>query len=297
MGEPMPAELMTVREVASYLRMKERKVYDLVAKRAIPCSRIGGKWLFPKSLIDGWLMQQVEGPSQGSLVRPPDILAGSHDPLLEWAVRESRSELALLLDGSISGADRVAARGAAACGMHIIDPATGDYNVPYVRSRFAAESLVLVEWARRQQGLIVASGNPKQVAGIEDLPRLRVAVRQREAGSYLLLTYLLERAGLPLSLLLSTKTPLRTETDVALAIADGHADVGLGIAAVAHQLRLDFLPLWTERFDLLVWRRSWFEDPFQRLLAFTGSAAFASRSRELAGYDTARLGTVHWNGP
>jgi excisionase family DNA binding protein len=293
----MTLELMTVKEVAAYLRMKERKVYDLVARRAIPASRVGGKWLFPKSLVDAWLMEQVEGAPSRGLGPPPDILAGSHDPLLEWAVRESGAALPLLLDGSVSGADRVAARGAAACGMHILDPPTGTYNVPFVKARLGREPLVLVEWAKREQGLILAPGNPKGVAGIADLPRLRLAVRQREAGSYLLLQHLLESEGLPGSVILSAGPPLRTETDVALAIAEGRADAGLGIAAVARQLRLDFLPLRQERFDLLVWRRSWFEPPFQRFLAFAATKAFRDHAAGLAGYDLSGMGTVWWNGP
>lgn len=292
----MPPPLMNVREVADYLRLKERKVYDLVARRAIPCTRVSGKWLFPRNLIDAWLAQNMEGAA-GLAAPLPSILAGSHDPLLEWALRESGAGLALLLEGSISGVDRVAARHAVAAGLHLIDPETGGYNVDFVQSRIGSEPVVLIEWARREQGLILPQGNPRGVAGITDLPRLRLAVRQKEAGSYVLLHHLLQRAGLAPSVLLTAGPPLRSETDVALAVSDGRAEAGLGIAVVAHQLRLDFLPLCRERFDLLIWRRAFFDEPVQKLLAFARSPALAERARAMAGYDVSGLGTIHFNGP
>jgi molybdate-binding protein len=91
--------------------------------------------------------------------------------------------------------------------------------------------------------------------------------------------------------------PARTEADVALAIADGKAEVGLGLAAMARQFRLDFVPLVHERYDLLVWRRAYFEPPLQRLWAFCRSAPFAAKARELGGYDVGGFGRVHHNGP
>lgn len=293
----MAGELMNTREVADYLRLKERKVYDLVARRAIPCTRVGGKWLFPKAMIDAWLLEQTRGAGAGPRLELPDILAGSHDPLLEWAVRESGSGLAMLFDGSLSGLERVGERTALAAGVHVIDPDSGEYNVPFVRRRLADEPLVLLEWAWREQGLIVAARNPQGVRGIEDVARLRFAARQKEAGSHLLLAHLLQRAGLEVPAAGDAGPPLRSETEVALAISEGRADAGLAIAAVARHFRLDFVPLWRERYDLLVWRRAYFEPPFQRLLTFTRSAAFAERARELAGYDVAGLGRVHHNGP
>ena len=86
------SELMTTREVADYLRIKERKVYDLVRQGNIPCSRRAGKWLFPKALIDRWVLQGVRS-TDIALAPAPAIIAGSHDPLLDWAVRESRYDI------------------------------------------------------------------------------------------------------------------------------------------------------------------------------------------------------------
>lgn len=291
--------LMTVHEVAEYLRIKERKVYDLVAQGRIPCTKAAGKWLFPKESIDVWLRQNADcyGFETSTPPEPPLILSGSHDPLLDWAVRESGSGLAILFNGSLDGLERFAARQAVACGLHLRDGNTGDYNTMLLEQRFAAEPVVAIEWAWRDQGLMVAPGNPLEIHSLQDVKGRRFAVRQKEAGSHVLLNYLLGQSGLAMADLHVVEPPLRNETDVALAVASGEVDVGLGVAAAAHQLNLDFITLAKERYDLLVWRRQYFEPPLQKLFAFTKAATFSKRLQTVSGYDTSGLGTVRYNAP
>ena len=291
----MVNQLMNTKEVAEYVRLKERSIYNLVAMQRIPFTRVTGKLLFPKVLIDSWLLDQAEGVPTIALL--PHVIAGSHDPLLEWAVRESGSELALLFDGSVAGLERLAQRRAVASGLHVIDSDTKSYNVPQVRARLPREPVVVLEWAWREQGLIVAADNPLGIERLADLNRVRFAARQPEAGSRLLLDHLLRTEGLRPETVHADGPPLRTETEVALAVSEGRADVGLGIAAVARQLNLDLVPLTRERYDLLIWRRAYFEPPLQRLLAFCASAAFAAKAENLGGYDVSGLGRVHYNGP
>jgi putative molybdopterin biosynthesis protein len=291
----MVNQLMNTKEVAEYVRLKERSVYNLVAMQRIPFTRVTGKLLFPKVLIDSWLLDQAEGVPTIALL--PHVIAGSHDPLLEWAVRESGSELALLFDGSLAGLERLAQRRAVASGLHVIDSDTKTYNVPQVRARLPREPVVVLEWAWREQGLIVAADNPLGIERLADLNGVRFAARQPEAGSRLLLDHLLRTEGLGPETVHADGPPLRTETDVALAVSEGRADAGLGIAAVARQLNLDLVPLTRERYDLLIWRRAYFEPPLQRLLAFCASAAFAAKAENLGGYDVSGLGRVHHNGP
>ncbi len=293
----MSRPLMNTREVAEYLRLKERKIYDLVAQRRIPCTRAGGKWLFPKELIDLWLLQQAEGvPERLPAVEPPPIVSGSHDPLLDWAVRESGSGLAVLFDGSLDGLERLLRHETLACGLHVPDPEGDGYNSALLNQRAADQPLVAIEWARRRQGLMVAAGNPLGITGIADLAGKRFALRQKEAGSHILLDRLLTSAGLTFAEFAGCVGPLRSETELAQAIADGEADAGLGIAAAARPLRLDFIPLVEERYDLLIWRRQYFEPPLQALLGFCHGEAFRRRARELDGYDVSGLGTVRFNG-
>ncbi|MGQ9365693.1 substrate-binding domain-containing protein [Azospirillum sp. ST 5-10] len=295
-------EMMNTREVADYLRIKERKVYDLVAARRIPCSRVTGKWLFPKTLIDRWVAAGAEAAPAGVRLdrpAPPPVVAGSADPLLEWAVRESGSGLAVRADGSRDGLRRLSAGEAVMCGLHLVDPRSGAYNVPMIEEGLPGLDVVAVEWARRTQALLVAPGNPLGIAGLADLAarRVRVACRQADAGAQVLLEHLLGDAGLGLSDLRTVEPVARTEMELGLAVLEGRADAGLGALAIGRQLRLAAIPLAEERFDLVMRRRDYFEPPMQALLAFARGGTFAAKAADLGGYDVAATGTVRFNGP
>lgn len=292
-------ELMTTREVADYLRIKERKVYGLVQAHAIPCARVTGKWLFPRAMIDLWVQENTEYAGRVLAPAAPPVLAGSHDPLLEWAVRESGSGLAVLFDGSLDGVQRVTARQACACGLHVIDARDESYNVHLLEQQPVLPDAVLLQWAWRDQGLIVAAGNPHHVGSLADVAArgLKMIDRQQSAGSHLLLEHLLAKSGTPSDALKRSARPARNESDAAFAVANGDAEVALGIAAVARQYRLDFLPLQRERYDLLLRRRDYFEAPVQALLAFTRTGTFADKAGALGGYDVAGLGRVVYNTP
>ncbi|WP_163557345.1 helix-turn-helix transcriptional regulator [Halomonas sp. NO4] len=291
-----PHAYLTTTEVADYLRLKERKVYDLVRQGQIPCTKVTGKLLFPRHSIDLWLMNHLEGdqPSQ----RPvPRVLAGSQDPLLEWAVRESDAGLALLCHGSGDGVQRLLGGEAMLAGLHLLDPGSGRYNAPEALGLSGMRDLVVVHWARRRQGLLLPPGNPAGVVALPDLARgdLVVARRQPGAGAERLLHFLLAEAGLAPEALAWAAHPALSEDDLALAIRQGTADVGLGVEAAARRHGLAFLPLHEERFDLALRRRSYFEPPVQRLLAFAREARFRDQAAALGGYDVSELGAVTYN--
>lgn len=292
---------LTTREVADLLRLKERKVYDLVAAGEIPYVRVTGKLLFPRDLIEAWLARNLEYKAGvESLSHRPPISAGSHDPLLDWALREAETGLAVSFGGSLDGLRRIAHGEAMMAGTHLADeehPIGDSWNIGHVRRQLAGQPIVVLEWARRRQGLIVPRDNPLGLKTARDLKRRRVVGRQREAGAFVLLERLLSQASLKFSDLVLNETPARTEADVAAAVAEGKADAGLAIEAVARQYRLGFVPLTEERYDLVVWRRSYFEPPFQSLMKFCRTSTFIDRATALGGYDISGLGTVHYNGP
>jgi putative molybdopterin biosynthesis protein len=261
---------------------------------------VTGKLLFPRAELDDWLKRNSERyEGLDGVAERPAIVAGSHDPLLDWALREAGSGLATFFDGSLDGLERMARGDAIAAGLHLLEPADGghDWNRSHVEQRLRGQPVVLIEWARREQGLIVPPGNPQKLAQPGDLAGRRLIPRQREAGGALLLDHLLTTANLSAEAIETVDPPARTEADVALAVADGKADAGLGLAAMARQFRQDFVPLVRERFDLVIWRRAYFEPPLQRLIAFCRSQRFAARAGEFGGYDVAGFGTVHYNGP
>jgi excisionase family DNA binding protein len=288
---------LTTREIADLIRLKERKVYDLVATGQIPHVKATGKLLFPRDLVAAWLAQHTEYPDAGEVrtERPP-IIAGSSDPLLDWAVRESGSGLAVSWGGSLDGLERFAGGQAMAAGLHVAEDDL-EWNVGHVRDRLYGAPVVLIGWARRTQGLVVAPGNPLKLASIADLKGRRVVMRQRQAGAYVLLQRLLGEAGLGLEAIKRVEPPALTEADVAAAIAEGRADAGLAIAAVAKDHGLGFVPIAEEQYDLLIWRSDYFREGMQKLIGFMRTARFQDKAAVLGGYDVSRAGVVRYNAP
>ena len=291
-----PAHL-TVAEVARHLRLGTRKVYDLVARKGLPHVRAGGKLLFDVAEVERWLAQSAGGAAPRAGL-PPPVVGGSHDPLLEWAVRESRCGLALLTQGSADGLERLSRGEVAAALMHLPSADLSDFNRAEAEERLRGRDVALVEWARREQGLLVARGNPKKIRAVADLARrgVTVAARQPGAGSAVLLERLLAREGIDRRRLRVTATTMG-EGDLAMAVKTGEADVGLGARAAAAPLGLDFVPLVVERLDLGVSRAAWFEAPLRALMAFANGKRFAEHARSLGGYDISGFGTVTWNDP
>ena len=289
------SEYLTTRELAELLRIKERKVYDLASSGEIPCSRAMGKLLFPRHAVEAWLAESSSGYAPAASIQGPPVVLGSHDPLLEWALRESRCGLATFFDGSLDGLDRFARGEGVATGLHLFDPETKGWNVAAVQSRFARQRIVLVEFAWRERGLMVAAKNAKKVSGIAGLKGMHMVPRQPEAGSQRLFEHLLGETGLtPKDV--SFAAPARSETDAAAVVREGTADVAFGLKGVAAQFGLAFVPIVRERFDLLVERRAWFEPPMQKFLDFCRTDSFHSRASKQHGYDASGFGRVHFNG-
>jgi excisionase family DNA binding protein len=285
---------LTTKEVADLLRLKERKVYDLAATGGIPCTRATGKLLFPRDGVDAWLSNNTDAGALVGMQRP-NVFLGSHDPLLDWALLESRCGIATFFDGSTDGFERFCTHQGIAAGLHLFDPATGEWNAPLIRGRLGLASCVLVEWGWRRRGLIIAPEQAASIRAIGDLKGRRVVPRQPEAGSQVLLKHVMSENGLAEGDLEFTATA-RSETDAAVAVLEGKADAAFGLEALAAKYRLHFVPVVNERYDLLVDRRAWFEPPMQKFLDFCRSKVFAEKVGDYAGYDVSGLGRVHFNG-
>ncbi|WP_108879815.1 substrate-binding domain-containing protein [Anderseniella sp. Alg231-50] len=290
----LASRYLTTRELADLLRIKERKVYELAASGAVPCSRATGKLLFPRDQVEAWLADNSSGPNVSLATARPAVLLGSHDPLLEWAMRESRCGLAANFDSSLDGLERFANLEGIATGLHIPDTSGSGWNIEAARDKLKDQPVVVVEWARRQRGLIVPAGNPDGVKTLSDAKARTLASRQPEAGSQMLFAKLLDEAGLA-GADINWTAPVRSETDAALLVQDGNADISFGLSGVAAQLRLEFVPVVEERYDLAVDRQAWFDPPMQALAAFCRSSAFAERAAAMSGYDISGQFHVHYN--
>jgi len=289
---------LTTDEAAAYLRLKERKLYDMAAHGAVPCSKVTGKWLFPRAALDRWVEAGLHLPEGAASAAPPPIIGGSHDPLLDWAARRAASGLALMSEGSEAGLDRLGANKIAIAAIHLHDQGADiATNEAAVAARADLADAVVIGFARREVGLLLASGNPHGVTSLADAVagRLTFGMRQRGAGAQLMLERLLARAALPLDRLNLAPGAHPTGSDLALAIRAGSVDCGIASAAVARTLGLDFVPIGWEAFDLVMRRRSYFEPGPQGLLAVMRQPEFARQAALLGGYDLSESGRVRLN--
>jgi len=289
-------DLLTTEETAGYLRLSERKLYELVANGAVPCTKVTGKWLFPKAALDRWLAAGLVVPAALAHAPALPIVGGSHDPLLEWALRESGSGLATLPEGSEAGLRRLA-RGevtAAAIHLHRLDGDDDAANTQAVAAAAGLHDAVVIAFARREQGLVVAPGNPLRLADVAGIAgkRARLALRPPGAGAQLLLLALVTRAGLAVEDFAVVKPACPTGADIAQAVRSGRADAGIATRAIAHAAALDFVPLVWERFDLALRQRDYFLAGPQALFKFMRAPTFSDRAAELSGYDVSEAGEV-----
>ena len=289
-------ELLNTDEAAAYLRLSERKLYELVAAGAIPCSKVTGRWLFPKAALDRWVASGLPPALKTLDISAPPIVGGSHDPLLEWALRESGCGLASLPEGSEAGLLRLARREVIAAAIHL-HPLQGDHaraNIDAVAGAPGLHDAVVIGFSLREQGLVVAPGNPLGLHEIAHLAHsgVRIARRQDGAGAQLLLLSLLSAAGIDPDTLTMTRPDCITGTDIADRIRRGQADCGIATRSVAQVAGMDFVPLIWERFDLVLRQRDYFLPGPSALFAFVRGDRFRQRAAELGGYDLSACGEI-----
>jgi putative molybdopterin biosynthesis protein len=222
---------------------------------------------------------------------------GSHDITLDLmaqylAIRDRR--LASANVGSQGGLVALRRRVAHLAGSHLLDPETGEFNLRYIREYLPGTPVVVVALVGRQQGLLVQPGNPRDIRNLQDLARPDVSFvnRQRGAGTRVLLDYNLANLGIAPEMIRGYDQEEYTHLAVAAAVASDRADCGLGIAAAAQALTLDFLPLFQERYDLVIPREYYESELLAPLLELLSQPEFRQAVASLPGYDIQPMGTL-----
>ncbi len=196
--------------------------------------------------------------------------------------------------GSLGGLAALKRREAHVIGTHLLDPVTGQYNLPDLKRQHLLSKVVVMNLVIREQGLIVPRGNPKKIKGLKDLTRTDVTFinRQPGAGTRVLLDYKLSKLKLRPEQIRGYEREEVTHMAVAVAVASGLADTGLGVKSAAKALGLDFVPVEHEEYDLVFLREFFASDMGQKLVSVIRSAAFHQAVRQLDGYDTTKTGTI-----
>jgi putative molybdopterin biosynthesis protein len=296
-------EMLTTKEVAEYLSINEKQVYRLIKEKKIPATRITGKWLFPKNLIDEWVMasarESVSLSTKRTTLDNQVVIAGSNDLALELlakntAIQHPRYTISISNVGSLAGLIALQKGNCHIAASHLLDLETGEYNSSFIKKHFPNLKIVLLNLAHREQGLIVKKGNPLDIKDLKDLASktLTFVNRQEGSGTRVLLDYRMKEYGIdPADIPGYTKIAL-THMDVALEVFSGTADVGLGILAAARMLDLDFIPLATERFDLAIPAENYTTGAVKALREVLCSEEFKARIAQMGGYETRDTGKI-----
>lgn len=308
-------DVVPTRKIASklgleeFVRVKIGQVGDRLVATALPR---GAGQITSITEADGIVRipAQLEGVPEGEpvaaeLLKPLSaigrtvVVVGSHDNTLDLLADELRAQSAHLSlssshVGSLGGL-MAAKRGVChIAGTHLLDERTGTYNLTYIKKYLPDIGVRLVHLVMRDQGLMVPAGNPKAIAGLEDLRRDDVSLINRQGGSgtRILLDYRLRQLGIDPDQVSGYTNEEFTHMAVAAAVMSGAADVGLGIHAAAMALGLDFIPVVTEQYDLLIPDIFFDSEPIQTLLSVIAGDAFKQRVNLLGGYHTERTGEI-----
>ncbi len=226
-------------------------------------------------------------------------IVGSHDMALNILVdmmkhRSPETEIDITHAGSLGGLIALQEDRAHLAGIHLLDEETGEYNYPFVKRILPGREVAIVHLAYRIQGLMYSRGNPKNIKGIRDLKRPEVTFvnRQKGAGTRVLLDIQIRQLGIHPQEIKGYDREMDTHLAVGTAISRGEADVTLGIEAAARSCALDFLPLFRERYDLVMPRDKYRSKLFAPLLSIVISDEFREVVNKAGGYDTSETGTV-----
>jgi putative molybdopterin biosynthesis protein len=254
--------------------------------------------------------RHIEGVAQGEkvnayLLRPLPaientlVIIGSHDNTLDLLgdqIRQGKQDINISSShvGSMGGLMAIKKGGCHMAGAHLLDPVDGSYNVSYVKKYLPGHGVKIVNLVMREQGLIVPRGNPKNIRSIEELKtgKLRFINRQPGSGTRILFDYKLKQLGVEPGDILGYENDEYTHMSVAVAVLSGRADAGLGIKAAANALGLDFIPIITESYDLIIPERFFESQKVQVLLETIGTKEFKDRVLALGGYGVEKTGQV-----
>lgn len=293
---------MSTREVAQFLNINEKMVYALIADKGLPASKITGKWLFPRHLVEQWVDNQtINYPKVADPLPGFDgllVVSGSNDILLDRTLalfnRSCPEYVAVFGNlGSMGGLRAMRRNLCHIASSHLLQENEGEYNFGFAREELGQVPAV-VNFCRREQGLLVAHKNPKNLKGVEDLarPGVRIVNRALGTGTRLLLDRGLAKAGIRGEQIKGYDRELSRHLDVGLEVLAGRADAGPGIRAVAGLLNLDFIPWRWERFDLLILKERFFEKGIQRFLGLLNDPEFRQLAADLEGYDLSICGKM-----
>jgi excisionase family DNA binding protein len=294
--------LLSTKQVSELLNVNEKMVYTLVSEKGLPATKITGKWLFPRHLVEQWIeTHTINYPESGTHLPPYQgllIITGSNDPLLDKTISLFNTvftgQVAVFGNlGSMGGLRALRQNRCHIASSHLLQDDDAEYNFDYAFKELE-QMPAIVNFCRREQGLLVQKANPKKIFGIAELgkPDVRIINRPLSTGTRLLLDRELKKAGISGEKINGYSREVHRHLDIGLEILSGRADAGPGIRAVASLLDIGFIPLRWERYDLMVSRDRFFDEGIQRFLSLLHEAPFRRMAEALEGYDISLSGKM-----
>ena len=294
--------LLNTREVAQFLDINEKMVYSLISDKGLPATKVTGKWLFPRHLVEQWVENETINYPKTSDPLPPYhgllIIGGSNDILLDRTLslfnRLYPENVAVFGNlGSLGGIRALRRNLCHMASSHLLQDNEQEYNFGIAREELGQMPAV-INFCQREQGLLIPLGNPKGIRGVSDfdIHGLKIVNRPLGTGTRLLLDKELLKANIQGDRIDGYHREMQRHLDVGLEVLSGRADVGPGVKAVSALLNLDFIPLRWERFDLLVLKDRFFEPGVQLFLGLLHESPFQKLAEDLAGYDLSLCGKM-----
>ena len=294
--------LLSTKEVSRLLNVNEKMVYVLVSEKGLPATKITGKWLFPRHLVEQWIDANTINYPQSATDLPPYqgllIITGSNDPLLDrtmWLFNTLYPGHVAVFGnlGSMGGLRALRQNFCHIAASHLIQDDEEEYNFDFAFKELEQLPAV-VNFCKREQGILVQKGNPKNISSVPDLaqPDITIVNRPLGTGTRLLLDRELEKAAIRGEKINGYSHEVHRHLEVGLEILAGRADAGPAIRAVASLLDLDFIPLRWERYDLMVSKDRFFDEGVQRFLSLLHDAQFRQIAEALEGYDISMSGKM-----
>ena len=300
----MSEEIMSTKEVAKYLGVHEKQVYALIKSKRIPSTRVTGKWVFPKKLVDDWIDSSAksgleQARQKSKRIEGAFLASGSNDPILDMLhtyMRKSYPEFYIFSanTGSTDGLKALNMGYTDMAWSHLLDPKSGQYNVPFLSGFLPNVKPVVVNLFRRDLGFVVSPKNPLHLNGFEDLiqKRVRFINRQKGSGTRVLLDHHLKRLRISPSKVNGYEKEVYTHFEVGLSILSKEADVGIATIAISKLLGLAFIPITKERFDMILDQSTFFEKGIQAFIEILNSQEFRNRVERLGSYDFKDSGKI-----
>lgn len=284
-------EILSAKELSSYLKINEKKAYKLVQEGKIPHIKIGGKIAFTKESIDRWILENTE--KEGHI-----YIAGSDDVLLRRIIDiyngEYPSKIFYAPIGSINGLKLLEDKGASMSCVHIFDVEKRQYNTSYIQRYLTKNDYVVIRLFSRQQGIYVKQGNPQKIQTPKDLTRGDVVFinRNKGSGTRLLFDFLLNEEGIERDRIQGYTNEVGSHLLSGLSVLKGEADAAFGIGYIAHVLNLDFIFLMNEKFDMVIPKDNYYSRSVKAFLTFFEQSTLINKIKDFAGYSLEEMGSI-----